>query len=126
MGGPGFVGLQLAGAGESPEEWLVLCLWSAGDWLLYDGRPIDCHPDQRGWRPYGSKEFERDVAGKLIAGFECVDDSCRMQIGEKVLSLPKDPTVRPPRYGDKKHRTLSPGESLLDAWVIASTRYLAI
>lgn len=126
MGGPGFLGLQLARAGEFPEEWLVLCLWAAADWVLYDGKPIDCHPDQTEWQPYGLDDFERDVAGRRVIGFACGDAYCGMQIGDRLLTFPEDPTARPPLPGAKANRTLSPGESLLDAWVVASTQYLAV
>ncbi len=44
MGGPGFFGLQLCGSELYLEEWLVLRVWSAGSWLLLNGRWVEAHP----------------------------------------------------------------------------------
>jgi hypothetical protein len=37
MGGCGLFGAQLSQTSELPEEWLILMLWSAPDWLVIDG-----------------------------------------------------------------------------------------
>ena len=46
MGGPGFFGLNLAGKGEYPDEWLVLRVWGAGCWLCWTAGGSEAHPNQ--------------------------------------------------------------------------------
>jgi len=38
MGGCGLFGVRLSKTPEFPEEWLILMLWGAPDWLLVDGK----------------------------------------------------------------------------------------
>lgn len=37
MGGPGFWGFKFRQTDKYPEEWLILTLWGAGLWLVFDG-----------------------------------------------------------------------------------------
>ena len=43
MGGPGFFGLKLQG--EYGTRWLTCCIWSAGEYILFDDKVLECHPD---------------------------------------------------------------------------------
>src|SRR5262245_29694884 len=48
MGGPGFVAFNLG------DEWLIVAIWGAGDWMRFDDRLLadifaDKHERQRGW-----------------------------------------------------------------------------
>jgi hypothetical protein len=42
MGGPGFFGFRLGKKGRYPEEWLVLTIWGADNWLLIDKKWLSC------------------------------------------------------------------------------------
>jgi hypothetical protein len=41
MGGPGFLGFHLEKSEHSPDEWLVLCLWGADEWVRLDGKKYE-------------------------------------------------------------------------------------
>jgi hypothetical protein len=59
MGGPGFLGFGLEKTSLRPCEWLVLRLWGAADWLLYDSKPFDPYE----WPPKASNHFEKSLEG---------------------------------------------------------------
>src|SRR5262249_55193779 len=45
-----------------PNEWLVLCLWAAAEWCLFDGKPIESN-HLSGVPAAGADAFARAVSG---------------------------------------------------------------
>ncbi len=131
MGGSGFLGLALDASETRPAEWLVLCLWGAAEWCLWDGVPIRAN-EKSGMYEVGTTQFENVISGtQLIAA--CVEDrSCQFCIARAVsgaistLEVPSD-TSRLPVYGvSGGRRKLGTEDSLLDAWVLSPSNSLYV
>lgn len=141
-GSPGFFGLRLAERGQLPEEWLILTLWFAFDWLELDGRWVSAHPTQYEiQRPLYSNfvigndkiapeleiaprlywdEVTPRILSKTLWKFEVGKMHALLEIGGVTLRLNEDPTKRS-RFGNGELRTLGPNEDLRNAWIISST-----
>ncbi|MEP6776769.1 MAG: hypothetical protein ABJA50_14335 [Chloroflexota bacterium] len=131
MGGPGFFGLRLSAAREYPEEWLVLRVWGACCWLLLDGKWIEAHPNQYHvqvplYSNFGPGEDWDHVSDKLVGttlqnALVEPDASVFYLAGAEVhkLELPNDPSLLSLSGGTMQPREWLPGESQLDAWIIA-------
>jgi hypothetical protein len=132
VGGPGFFGLELAAKGRYPREWLVLTLWSAGEWLLLDGEWVEAHPNQYHIRRplfsnFGGDEDWDDLASK-VAGAEIIeaditDFSSKLVllhgVEQHILELPEDTARLPVWGGSLEPKRWHPDESHLDAWVLS-------
>ena len=132
MGGPGFFGLRLAATEEYPEEWLVLRLWGADNWLLLDEQWVASHCNQYHvqlplYSDYGGAESWDRVTERLVgADVEDVkiehDESLIILVrGEQRhrLEIPRD-TSRLPLYGGiMQPHVWNPDEDQWDAWIIA-------
>lgn len=132
MGGPGFFGLRLAESEEYPEEWLVLRLWGAGNWLLMDGQWVEAHPNQYQIREplysnFGAgEEWDRmaeRVVGAQISEVQIAQDHSVIVLAlgmEKyTLEIPQD-TSRLPLYGGTMEpRVWNAYEDQRDAWIIS-------
>lgn len=137
MGGPGFAGMLLSKTHSSPEEWLILTLWGADNWLLLDGRWVNAHPkwydEQRPWNGWGKErwnEFTPIVVGTRILEAHITDNESLIHIENLklrkryLLELPQD-TMRLSRTGgSEQFREWNHTESHLDAWVISRTGHL--
>jgi len=134
MGGPGFFGLQLSSSPAFPQEWLVLTLWAADNWLLFDGQWVAAHPNQyQLQRPlvsyFGGDEEWDDLSEKLlnstVVSAEIVDDMSRIHLEKgsvgHLLEIPQVTSLLPLYGGALTPRTWSPLESQLDAWVISES-----
>jgi hypothetical protein len=124
MGGPGFLGVKLEKNSEHSDEWLVLCLWGSDEWVRYDGLPI--FSIVKTYEQYGQKKFIENVTGKVLKSFDITDKSCKIMLDETVMEITEDPKSRPTYGGSGGYRTLLETDSLLDAWVVSSTMYIAI
>jgi hypothetical protein len=131
MGGPGFLGLELDAHESRPREWLVLCLWGAAEWCLFDGVPIESNPKSR-MKEVGTKRFKESISGALLLEARIDDKSCELLIGRPAagttskLEVPSD-TRRLPAYGGYGgRRKLAATDSLLDAWALSPTEYLYV
>lgn len=128
QGGPGFAGFKLAATATAPEEWLMLCLWGAADWLTVNKRWLEAHPSQYEiQKPLiancGNQkwdEFTPMVVGKTISSFEIAERSFNIKIGDALITLSEDPNERP-RYWAGELRELSPGDDLRHAWILANS-----
>lgn len=131
MGGPGFFGLELAPAGDYPQEWLVLRLWGADNWLLLDGQWLGAHPNQYHiqeplFSDFGGDESWDRVAERLVgatiseAQIERDKSVLVLANGAKrhTLEIPDDPSLLPKYGGTWEPHVWNPDDDHRDAWII--------
>jgi hypothetical protein len=117
MGGPGFMGLELARGNDRKKEWLVLTLWAAESWVLID----DQSPNDGPQSPQVAS-----LEGQVLEHAVVNDKWFNMAFsGGSVMEMPEDPDQRPRRDDGSPHR-LARSESLLDAWVLSPSRWLYV
>ncbi len=131
MGGPGFFALHLEETVAYPAEWLMLCLWSATNWLTVNGVWLAAHLAQHSQqRPlhsyYGGTDTWDDfgpmVENKAITKFDVQQDHCHLVVDHSVhIRFDKDPSKRPVWQGTGKPRILGADEHLRDAWRLCNT-----
>jgi hypothetical protein len=132
MGGPGFFGLHLAASGKYPAEWLVLTLWAADNWLLFDGRWVAAHPNQYHiQRPLVSyfggdedwDELSEKLLGAIIKDARIADNISRLTVEKEavahLLEIPENTSLLPLHGGSLTPHEWNPRESHLDAWIIS-------
>lgn len=133
-GGPGFIGFELEADSVNPKEWLILCLWGAGQWLTVNGRWLEAHPIQYNIQnPMMSNfpnakwdEFSPLVVGLFVDWFDVGKKSCEINIGNAHIVLSQNPNDRPFYTGIGKSRRLSKSDDLRKAWIIASAPWVQI
>jgi hypothetical protein len=139
MGGPGFFGLHFAPTDSFPDEWLVLTLWAADNWLLFDGHWVAAHPNQYHVQHplvsyFGGDEEWDELSDKLIHA-TIIDAEIRQNASridfEKggvphVLEIPEDTGLLPLHGGSLAPHQWKPDESQLDAWIISESGELLI
>jgi hypothetical protein len=131
MAGPGFLGLNLEASELRPMEWLVLCLWGATEWCLFDGKPVESNRRSR-LDEVGSRSFAFAVTGKQIVTASIADKCCELVFGVAPgspthrLEIPMDTSRLPVYAGSGRRRRLAPSDSLLDAWVLSPTDLLYV
>jgi hypothetical protein len=132
MGGPGFFGLKLADTGDYPEEWLVLRLWGACNWLLLDGQWVEAHPNQYHiqeplYSNYGGDE-DWDHMAERVVGSQITDVVIQQYYSKIVLALglekymleiPQDTSLLSLYGGTMEPRVWNPDEDQRDAWIIS-------
>lgn len=130
-GGPGFFGLKLAGVTPEQDSWLVLTIWSAGEWLLLDRHWLEASPKhyqvqtplysnfsgQARWDHLTAK-----LVGSQLMQIVVTDDCSTLllhsdRLGLQHLEIPQDTTQLPP-YGNGQQRYWNTQESQKDAWVV--------
>ncbi len=139
MGGPGFFGLHLAASGAFPSEWLVLTLWAADNWLLFDGRWVAAHPNQYHiQRPLVSyfggdedwDELSEKLLGATIVDANIADNISRLSIEKDgmahQLEIPDNSSILPSHGGSLTPHEWNPDESHLDAWIISQDSDLIV
>lgn len=132
MGGPGFFGLRLAENADFAEEWLVLRLWGACNWLLLDGQWVEAHPNQYHiqeplYSNFSGEEtwdhMKERVAGAQIteAQFEHYYSKIVLTLGvaEYTLEIPKDASLLSKYGGTMQPHEWNPDEDQRDAWIIS-------
>jgi hypothetical protein len=136
MGGPGFFGFKLEKKSRYPEEWIVLTLWAAIEWLLLDGKWLGCSDE------YFDKSkcfFETSPSyfsemqdliqtpfnGFTITDFTVKNKSFKMKISNHILELPTDLSKLPP-YGNGDRRKWCSGEKMENGFIISNTPYINI
>lgn len=140
MGGPGFFGFCLEATDKYPEEWLVLALWSADQWLLLDGKWLDCYPDyfdlNKCYFPKQESNFSKAneqvknvFNGFTIKKFVLKKKSFRMHLlldtQTHILELPSNLT-KLPLFGNGEKRTWYKNDHLKNGFVVSPTRYIQI
>jgi hypothetical protein len=123
--------MELAPNGSRREEWLVLCLWGAAEWCLFEGKPIEAPYQFPDLPAFGSDAFARAVSDGEIMEAHIQDESCEILIsspGGAVcrLEVPSDTQRLPVFGGTGGRRRLAPTDSLWDAWVLSPTRELYV
>lgn len=133
MGGPGFFGLKLSATELFSEEWLVLTLWGADNWLVLDNHWLAANPNQYEiqkplYSNFGA-ELDWDETTPLLIGATLTDAivqdnssvlTLQRENAAHVLEIPQDPS-RLSRYGGSgEPRVWNQDESQWDAWVVIS------
>ena len=126
MGGPGFFGFRLG------EEWLVIAIWGAGDWVRADGRLITDYWHAKQGRPepwigaHGDT-FGPQVAGQTIASFELGRHNLRMELSNGiVIEIEPDAASRPRFIGNGAERRFLESDNLRKAVFLSPTAELWI
>lgn len=109
MGGPGFLGFELAAADQFPTEWLVLRFWGADSWLVINNALINTHHCPE--RPKCEFSYVHElVCGYRIEKFECDRRTTEIMIGSNRLFIPDPPW--------NKHE-MNNDADLRDAWILS-------
>lgn len=122
MGGAGMFGLRLG------EQWLVFALWSAGDWMLAEGRRVhDARYAEYGSpRPWylGSQDDELSprMLGRAIAALEVRRRSMQLRLDDGfALVIDEDPATRRAWEGNRKPREFGWRDDLRKAVFLSPT-----
>lgn len=113
MGGPGFFGVKLGKKGDFSEEWLVLILWGAIDWLILDGKSLRTIKDEIPIKIVGARIIETVIKQKSTVLFIKKDSK------KYKLEIPENKMLLPKYQGTLKSRVWKGNEHQLDAWVIS-------
>ena len=112
---------------------LILTLWVASNWLLFDGRWLSAHPDQYLFRKpvlvhddrSTRDEFSDLVVGSTIEEAVFQDQSCKIVLrkGKRTytLEVPEDTSRLPKWAGIDRPREFHPNDRMPDAWVVTSS-----
>jgi len=126
MGGPGFYGFLLSQTSEYDKEWLILRLWGAGTWLLFNGKRVEntgFKTNVNAWVVDDNIEIFR----KLLIGNKIIDmdistnySILKMQKDsiDNILEIPKDTNLLS-KYANNKNRTWFNSEDQRDAWIFS-------
>lgn len=121
MGGPGFFGLQLG------DQWLVVAMWGAGDWMTSDGRLVtDFFYDSRDrTRPWIHGEFDELsplIVGQTITSFDVRPHSMEIVFSNGVeLTIEENASVRPHYEGNGLPRQFKPEQDLRNSVFLSPT-----
>jgi hypothetical protein len=139
MGGPGFFGFKLEKKDRYPEEWIVLTIWGADEWLLLDGKWLDCHSDhfsaEKCYFTENKSRFSEAADqvsevfdGLTIADFKLYNKSFMMILQDETrihkLEFPSDLTRLSP-HGDGDPRKWF-NEKLSSGLIVSFTQYINI
>lgn len=129
MGGPGFFGFKLEGDFET--RWLVFCIWSAGEHILFDDRVLECYPSFNSiyhpWIKNGIKNPEQPLRelliNSVINNVNLEDNSIEINIKDKngvchtISSFDKSDKF-PEQGGTKKKRCSYTKGIMSDYWLV--------
>lgn len=141
MGGPGFFGLGLKKTTKYPEEWLVLTAWAAAEWLLVNGKCLDCfHGFAKKYKPIMQENgtmfheqhriVEKLFAGYKITEFDIQNKSFSMTLKRKgkktlIVDLPEDLSKLPP-FGCGDARKWKDDSQMLDGFIVSDDMFIDI
>ena len=112
MGGLGYWGMRLG------EEWLIIALFGASDWLLIDGVDVETIADQGGRTVNGVSEQVTDTVserlrGKIIADFDIQQNALELVLEDgTLLAIDADPETRPRFAGTGQLRAFTDEDDL--------------
>jgi hypothetical protein len=121
MGGPGFFAFRLG------EEWLIIAVWGAGEWLQAAGRRVeDLLYRQNGspkpWISEDGDELSQQVVGRAIKAIEVGRIAMTMTLDNGLtIGIDEDPATRPIFPGSKERRTFKPEDDLRQAVFLCPT-----
>lgn len=121
--GLGFFGLHLEESTSYSREWLVLCIYSAPDWLLLDGKWMDAHPDFHNIQEVVTDDrMEEIFMGAYVDEVQISDyrTVIKMESGgfTHILELTDDMKSLPP-FATGEERIWYKKDFHPDAWVIS-------
>lgn len=130
MGGPGFFGVNL-GEGEQ-DNWLVVAIWGAGDWITSQGRALedsfyDMHNRPKPWRHNvsGSEKIDEitsHIIGAHITAFEVGPKNLRIDTSAGYdFTITEDAVARPFFQGNGKPRAFDAKDDLRKAVFLSPT-----
>lgn len=140
MGGPGFFGFNLEKNKRYPEEWLVLTIWGADNWLLLDDKWLsnDFHKSNPKKCYFQTNEtiytyYQQQLGGVFndltISDFKLKKKSFKMIIKNDSrthkLEFPNDLT-KLSVYRNGQPRKWHWKEKMSDGLIISPTRYICI
>ena len=140
MGGPGFFGFHLKAKSYYPEEWLVLTIWSAAEWLLMDGVWLEAsHGHFDAERSFfkenytmfstANNQIKSTFTGLTIAEFKLHRKSFYMLLQDETkvhkLELPSD-LKRLPVHGNDTERKWFSKDKLENGFIVSPTAYINI
>jgi hypothetical protein len=133
--GAGFFALELAETRAYHQEFLVLTLFGAAEWLLLDGHWLAAHPNQytmqrplfsffggdQNWDEISSLIIGAEISQAMIADnhTQLILNKARTQ---QVLELPENTSRLPLNGGTLKPKNWPKTESQLDAWVVTTSQ----
>lgn len=121
MGGPGFFGLRLG------EEWLVVAIWGAAEWIMVDGILIQDHFFEdygrpRPWITEDADDLSPKLVGSKITSLELHQRSMRISFSNGMtLAIDEAAESRPILEGNKKPREFLADDDLRKAVFLAPT-----
>lgn len=121
MGGPGFFGIRLG------DEWLIISIWGAGEWLNLGGRRVmDSHHEQHGspmpWISSNGDELTPLLLGRVIASISITRTTLEVGFGNDVfLRIEEDGASRPIFQGTKQARAFEEADDLRSAVFLSPT-----
>lgn len=121
MGGPGYFGLRLG------EEWLVVAIWGASEWIVADGILIqDYHFDSYGrprpWITEGCDNLSPKLVGSKVTALELNQHYMRISFTNDIsLVINESAEDRPILEGTKQPREFFPDDDLRKAVFLSPT-----
>ncbi len=124
MGGPGFFGLRLG------EEWLMIAIWGAGDWLQVDGRRVQdlyyaANGTPKPWLSSASDELSPQLVGRTIGSVDISRTAMKIVLDNGMaMTIEEDSGSRPLLEGSKEPRAFAPDDDLRSAVFLSPTTEL--
>lgn len=121
MGGPGFFGIRLG------EQWLIVSIWGAGEWMNFDGRRVmDSHHERNGtpvpWISTKGDELSPLLVGRKVTSLSITKTTMALGFGDDVfLRIEEESTSRPIFEGTKRARAFEETDDLRRAVFLSST-----
>lgn len=123
MGGPGFFGLRL------DNEWLVISIWGAAEWLLVDDRLVMDSYGEKYKRPAPWMATDADtlaldqrIVGSAIVAMNIQKRTLDVRFSSgAIMVIDESPSRRPIREGSQEPRILLPDEDLRQAIFLSPT-----
>ncbi len=121
MGGPGFFGLCLS------EQWLVIAIWGACEWIVVNNRLIEDTFYEKNQRPTpwsvdGIDSLSKIIIGQKIASIEIERTSLRIVLCNKMeIAVEEGPENRPILEGNKQQRIFTEKDDLRRAVFLSPT-----
>jgi len=121
MGGAGFFGLRLE------QEWLVVAIWGAGEWISIDGMPVedhvfDDHERPRPWISDGDDNLSPVLIGAEITSLQLNQRSMQMSFSNGMsLAIEETPQNRPNLQRSDRPREFLETDDLRKAVFLAPT-----
>ena len=121
MGGPGYFGLRLE------EEWLVIAIWGASEWIVANGILIQDHFFEsygrpRPWIIEGSDNLSPKLVGAKITTLELEQKCMRISFSNEMsLVIDESSEDRPILEGTKRPREFMADDDLRKAVFLSPT-----